>query len=231
MRFFLFFGYGIPKKILEDVNYNVYFRCAFNIIYKQIESLKDNILIFTGGKTDSFFPYKRTEAEEMKKLFQFLLKKIPSPLSEKNFKILLEKKALSTLENQIYCKDLILKNFGKSALTNSEIHIFCEFTRKKRILNSCQKIFGKKAKIKIHALDFDTSEQRYLNKKLLQNKEKAAIHYDEEFLKGRLNLKQYRAFFLKKFSKLKESDNKNETIKSIWLQSIKSFLKKKKGNA
>jgi len=69
---FLVFGYGIPKNILKDENYNFYLKIVFNRIYDITSKSKSKktLIICSGGKTDMFKPYKRTEADEMIRLLK-----------------------------------------------------------------------------------------------------------------------------------------------------------------
>jgi len=68
---FIVMGYGVPQDIMADGNYAVYLRNVFNHIYDEASRRKvEPIIIFSGGKTDLFKPYKRTEAGEMIKFFQ-----------------------------------------------------------------------------------------------------------------------------------------------------------------
>lgn len=76
---FLVFGYGVPKNILKDENYNFYLKIVFNKIYDLVVKNKiyKPITICCGGETDMFKPYKRTEADEMIKLFKTLIEERP----------------------------------------------------------------------------------------------------------------------------------------------------------
>ena len=74
---FLILGYGIPKNISKDGNYNFYLKIVFNRIFEITikKCLIEPLVILSGGKTDCFSPYARTEAEEMTKLFNKLKNK------------------------------------------------------------------------------------------------------------------------------------------------------------
>jgi len=74
---FLIFGYGIPKNILKNENYNFYLKMVFNRIYDIIVKTKVRkpLVICSGGKTDIFKPYNRTEAEEIIKFLKKLRNK------------------------------------------------------------------------------------------------------------------------------------------------------------
>ena len=101
---FLVFGYGIPKNILKDENYNFYLKTVFNKIYGVVtkDTYTKPLIIFCGGKTDIFKPYKRNEAEEMRKFFTAMINQRPFLKSiTKNWLFIVEKESLSTLENLI----------------------------------------------------------------------------------------------------------------------------------
>lgn len=74
---FLVFGYGIPKDILKDENYNFYLKMVFNQIYNLVieKNIDNPVIICSGGKTDMYKPYKRTESTEMTKLFKSIAKR------------------------------------------------------------------------------------------------------------------------------------------------------------
>jgi hypothetical protein len=72
---FIIFGYSpIPQDVMNDENYNIYLKVAFNYIYSIAARKKKNepIILFCGGNTDTIPPYQRTEAEELSKLFKSL---------------------------------------------------------------------------------------------------------------------------------------------------------------
>ncbi|MDD5172809.1 MAG: hypothetical protein PHG59_01550, partial [Patescibacteria group bacterium] len=129
---FLVFGYGIPKNILKDENYNFYLKMVFNKIYDFVVKNKivKPIIITCGGETDMLKPYKRTEAAEMIKLFSAFIKERPflNPIT-KNWLFIPENKSLSTLENLLNSNKIIQKQKIKKA----SFFIFCEQTCEKRI--------------------------------------------------------------------------------------------------
>src|SRR3989339_708577 len=124
---FLVFGYGIPKNILKDENYNFYLKMVFNQIYELVikNGINDPIIICSGGKTDIYKPYKRTEGAEMVKLIKSIAKRPFLKQVTKDWLFIPEKTSLSTLENFLNCK-AILKKRG---IQNTNLSIFCEKTR------------------------------------------------------------------------------------------------------
>jgi hypothetical protein len=221
---YLIFGYGIPKNILTDTNYQTYLNIVFNTIYA--DTIKNGTIpniILSGGKTDLQKPYNRTEAEEMLKFFKHHIQESNLQTVTKHWKFFPEKKALSTLENFLYGKDLI--QIKKLPMTS--IAIFCETTRKLRIQTLAKKLFSK-TKIQIHAIDFDTSPSRYLDPKLLQQKEQTEIKHSLWALKTKANLKKHHTLFQQKLTYLRQPENQKNpnTIKDWWEQIIKNTLAK-----
>ena len=106
----IIFGYGIPKNILKDENYNFYLKMIFNKIYdlSTKKSIDDNpIIICSGGKTDIYKPYHRSEAEEMIKFFKAFTKKPYLKEITKKWNFVAEKTSLSTLENFLNTKKIL----------------------------------------------------------------------------------------------------------------------------
>ncbi len=62
-KVYLVFGYGVPKNIIKDENYNFYLKMVFNQIYNlEVKYKSDSpLIICSGGKTDCFKPYKRND--------------------------------------------------------------------------------------------------------------------------------------------------------------------------
>lgn len=210
---FIINGYGIPKNILKDENYSLYLKMAFNAIYDISQSKRtDRIhIFFSGGKTDCFKPYKRTEAEEMKKYLSTYLASKPY-LKEfiSRTSLYMEKNALSTLENFLNTKELLHKSRIKG-----NIIIICEKTRELRIKNLVRRIFGKTSVLPI---DFDISANRYLDKKFLNKKEKKILAFDLWALKSGKNLKKHHDLFEKRIAYLRKAGSKNqvEAVKEWW---------------
>jgi hypothetical protein len=194
---FLVFGYGVPKDILKDENYNFYLKMVFNKIYDISikRNSKKSLIIFCGGKTDMFKPYRRTEADEMIRFFTNLIRKRPflSRLT-KNWLLIPEKTSLSTLENLINSKKII----EKKAIKNAHLAIFCEQTRKRRISVLAKKILGARHySVQVMPIDFDISANRYLLPDFIDRKEKAELKHSLSALKSPENLKNITKFLPK----------------------------------
>lgn len=220
---FLVFGYGVPKNILKDEAYNFYFKMIFNKIYDLV--IRDNInrpfIIFSGGKTDCFKPYKRNEADEMIKFFRTLSKRPFLRKVTKAWFLIPEKKSLSTLENFLNCKKIISKRKIKQA----NLYIFCEQTREKRIKILAKKIFNKNYHCLIIPIDFDTSPNRYLDPKFIAKKERAELRHTSWALQGPENLKKHHKVFRGKIDYFRKSDlSKNPgIIKKWWEKKLKEL--------
>jgi len=115
-RIFLVLGYGIPKNILVDENYNFYLKITFNTIFNIVQknNITEPIIICTGGKTDMYPPYKRSEGEEMVRFFKHLIQKSNIKKVTKNGN-LLQKKNL--------CRHWKILFFAKKLLMDIRIHI------------------------------------------------------------------------------------------------------------
>lgn len=219
---FLVFGYGIPKNIQRDENYNFYLKMVFNKIYDFVTSdkLTKSLIICCGGKTDMIKPYNRNEADEMIKFFAELIKQRPflNPIT-KNWLFIPENKSLSTLENLINSKKIIEKRKIKKA----NFFIFCEQTREKRIKVLAKKILSKNYNFLVVPIDFDVSANRYLSRESLAKKEKAELEHSLWALQSPENLKKHHEVFVEKIEYLRKAGPKAhvEAVKKWWEQKLK----------
>lgn len=218
---FLIFGYGIPKNILKDENYNFYLKMVFNKIYDFVTKDKPTkpLIICCGGETDMIKPYKRNEAEEMIKFFTELIKQRPflNPIT-KNWLFIPENKSLSTLENLINSK----KNIEKRKIKKANFFIFCELTREKRIKVIAKKILNKNYNFLVVPIDFDVSANRYLSQEFLAKKEKAELEHSLWALQSPENLKKHHEVFVEKIEYLRKAGPKVhvEAVKKWWEQKL-----------
>ncbi|MDD3006946.1 MAG: hypothetical protein PHX30_05220 [Candidatus Pacebacteria bacterium] len=106
---FLILGYGIPKDIFEDLEYRSYLAVAFNNIFEYARGHEEEKIhiIFCGGKTDMLAPYKRSEAGEMKKYFEYLEKRKFVKKQTRTWKTYCDMTSLSTLENLLNAQKII----------------------------------------------------------------------------------------------------------------------------
>lgn len=218
---FLVFGYGIPKDILKDENYNFYLRMVFNKIYSFVMENKIDkpIIITCGGETDMLKPYKRTEADEMIKLFSAFIKERPflDPIT-KSWLFIPENKSLSTLENLLNSNKIVQKRKIKKA----NFFIFCEQTRENRIKVLAKKILDKNYNFLTVPIDFDVSATRYLPQEFLDKKEKAELEHSLWALQSPKNLKKHHEVFVDKIEYLRKEGAKVqvETLKKWWEQKL-----------
>lgn len=221
---FLVFGYGIPKNILKDENYNFYLKMVFNKIYGFVAKNKTDkpIIITCGGETDMLKPYKRSEADEMIKLFSAFIKERPflKPMT-KNWLFIPENKSLSTLENLLNSNKIIQKRKIKKA----NFFIFCEQTREKRIKVLAKKILDKNYNFLVVPIDFDVSANRYLPMEYLAKKESAELKHSLWALQSPENLKKHHKVFEEKIEYLRKAGSKVhvEAVKEWWDQKLKEL--------
>jgi len=220
---FLVFGYGVPKNILKDENYNFYLKMVFNRIYDLSvkNKITNPIIIFSGGKTDHYKPYKRNEADEMVKLFRVLVKKPFVKKITKKWLLLPERKSLSTLENFLRCKNIILKRKIKMA----NVYIFCEQTREKRIKKLSKIIFNKNYNCSVNSVDFDVSLNRYLDPEFIIKKEQEELKHSLWALQSQKNLKKHHKLFEEKMDYFRKagSENHEKAVKEFWEIKLKKL--------
>lgn len=203
-------GYGIPKNILSDEHYNSYLKTVFNQIFEASQN-KEALIIFSGGNSDIFKPYHRTEAEEMRRLFMKLAQRSFVAQAVKRWQIVIEKKALSSLENVLNSKQIFLKK----KITFSDVTLFCEWSRQEKMKVFMKKIFGKNFVVK--AIDFDISQNRY-HTDLIRKKEAKDIEFSLWALKNPANLRRYKKLFAERILWLrKQKVNQPQAVKQ-WLE-------------
>ena len=221
---FLVFGYGVPKNILKDENYNFYLKMVFNKIYGFVvkNKIEKPIIIICGGETDMLKPYKRTEADEMIKLFSAFIKERPflKPMT-KNWLFIPENKSLSTLENLLNSNKIIQKRKVKKA----NFFIFCEQTRERRIKVLAKKILDKNYNFLVIPIDFDVSANRYLSPEFLYRKEKVELEHSLWALQSPEKLKKHHEVFAERIKYLRKTGPNAhvETVKKWWEQKLKEL--------
>jgi len=219
---FIIPGYGIPKDILKDESYRRYLSWVFNQVYQICLNKKEKkpVIIFCGGKTDIFKPYKRTEAEEMKKLFLTWAKRDFVRNQTKDWQYKLDKKSLSTVENLLEASKIIKRIKGRK-----QIYIFVEFTRQKKIKKFAQEILKKN--FKIIALDFDLSINRYRDPKLIRKREEIDIKLGLNSLKDKKFYQKYRKILEEKIKFLRRQGAKKhqDAVYEWWRKKLKELEK------
>ena len=214
---FLVLGYGVPKNS-KDKKYDFYLNSVFNKIYDFTvkNKISKPIIIFSGGNTDRYKPYKRNEADEMIKLFKVLKKRFFVKKITKDWILLPEKRSLSTLENFLNCKKIIINKKIKKA----NIRIFCEQTRKNRVNKLSKIIFSKNYKCCVISLDFNFSFNRYLDPDFIVKKEKTELKHCLWALQSKENLEKHHRIFEEKFAFLRKfrPDKHPDALKKYWEQ-------------
>lgn len=149
MKIFFIFGYGVPKDILADDNYNVYLRTVFNRIF-ELSGGREARLVFCGGATNCISPYEGTEAGEMRRFFERLVQETGVGAV---WELVEQDRAINGLENLLFGAELVDDE--------SEIVIFCEYLRGARIRELASMVFSGR-QVLVEGIDFDTSASRYI---------------------------------------------------------------------
>lgn len=220
---FFVFGYGIPKNILKDEHYNFYLKTVFNHIYSFVtkKNINTPIIICSGGKTDLYKPYQRTEGSEMTKFLKNIAQRPFLKKITKDWLFLSEKSSLSTLENFLHCQTIL----KKKNIQQANLYIFCEKTREYRIQSIAKHVLDKHDHFQIIPIDFDISENRYLDPQFIKEKEQSVLQHDLWALKTPENLKKYHKLFEKKFEFLRKSGPKVhiQTLREWWKKEMKEL--------
>jgi len=203
-------GYGIPEKPAEDGNYSRYLVFVFNYIfdYCRDKRIKPEIF-FSGGKTDLIKPYCRTETGEMRKIFTKLANRPSVKEKTREWQYREIKKSFSAVEGLLVLKQEIS---GKVDLT-----VFCELIRAERMRELAKKIFD--SNITIAAVDFDASPGRYLDRKIIIDKEKKKLKKELKMIDDPKLLKEYHQEKVNRIEKLKKMN-----VKEIEKYLIKEYL-------
>lgn len=217
-EFVLIHGYGVPKDIGKDEGYHAYLNTAFNAVYDVcVRERMQPVIIFSGGKTDLFKPYRRTEAGEMARYFKALAKRPFVADVTKTWKFELEVRALSSLENMLFTRDLLRKKYPR---VKAGTLIF-EATRAERIHAVAKKVLTHTDALTFLPVDFDVSQARY-DLDLIRDKEAYALKLDMWSLKSPKNLKLHHELFAEKLRLLREAGpaRQQEALRRWWQSSL-----------
>lgn len=190
---------------------------AYNKIYDITSENKiaNPIIVCAGGMTDCYKPYKRSEADEMVKFFKKFCKKPFLKKITKDWTFIAENKSLSTLENFLNSLEIVKKKNIKSA----NFYIFYEKTRENRVRALAKKIL-KSYKFEVFPIDFDVSQNRYLDPEFLKKKERVELRHSLWALKSPENLKKHHEMFLEKIEYFRrEQVDKNPNVIRKWWES------------
>jgi len=220
---FVILGYGIPKDILRDEPSRRYLGLVFNSVYKiSLEKGdKKSIIVFTGGNSDIFKPFKRTEATEIKKLFLAFANRPFVKNYTKNWCYKIEARSLSTLENIINVNEVVKKIKGPK-----RVYVFCEFTRAEKVKIFTRRII--KNNFQIIPIDFDLSLNRYLSPDFIHKKESVDIKLGIKALRNKKFYSKYKDIFKERIEFLRKAGTKHhrEAVKKWWeskLQELSSL--------
>lgn len=218
---FLILGYGIPKQPKTDLNLSLYLRSAFNTIWQSARGQTATI-IFSGGATDMQAPYRRREATVLHEQFAALTKRASVKKETQNWICREEPKALSSLDNLVFTAELL----KRKKVPVESLTIFCEYTRRVRILRVAKKIF-RSTKIVVIPLDFDQSENRYLDPAFLEKKESIALNIDLRALKNPKDYATHQSLHRERIKKFREGKHHVKDIQKWWKESWELFDKGK----
>jgi hypothetical protein len=192
MQTFIVNGYGVPEDIFRDENYRTYLLVAFNTMFS-LAAHAPALIIPSGGPTNTVPPFLGTEAEAIATYLRHLMQRPEVTNQTKDWRIIPEQRALSTLENLLFAKEIAEANGATGPIT-----IFCEHTRNHTITDLAQRIFG--ADANIHAIDFDRSKTRYIDPSITAEKEAASLEGARWVLEDPERLPQHHAFYEKKLA-------------------------------
>lgn len=211
---FCILGYGVPKNILQDATYGHYLSTAAKYIHKcEAKGNVQPVVILSGGRTDCFVPYKRTEAGEMKRYFN---KNKRTNFS--SWKCMEEKSSLSTLENFIHCAAIIKKH----RLPKQSLVVFCEKSRLRRVRILAHRVLKGCSEIRVVPVSFGKTTRS--EKKFIQKKESRELRHALDALKSKRRLMQHHEFFKKKFVFLRKAGPKNtDRAMREWWEYMRQF--------
>lgn len=196
MHIFLICGYGIPKDMIADENYRTYLNLVLNKVYS-IAANQPCILIPCGGPTEMEPPHERTEAAVIAGYLQTLIDRPELEQQTLDWKFVLEDQSLSSLENLLFAKRLML-----SEGLRGTIMVFCEATRRDRMVQVANVIFNQP--VQVEAIDFDTTKNRYRDSELIQQNEDDALKEAMWTLEKEERLVQHHELFVRKFMFFRE---------------------------
>jgi hypothetical protein len=217
-RVSIILGYGIPEDIFKDRNYEFYLKKCFNdIVTKKRDQKSQRIVIFSGGMTDCFPPYSRSEAREMLRYFEFL---IAESSSKDHWKLITEDTSLSTLQNLVNVRRIIQEN----NITSDHITIFCEITRQKRVQKLAETIFSN-SNVRVSPMNFYKSSHTDDSFHSVENKERCILEQDIKSLSNKNYFEQHIKFYKTKFDILRNTSpsEREDKLKQLWEEAENFF--------
>ena len=137
--------------------------------------------------------------------------------------LVLEPKAISTLENFLFSKAILQKR----KIRKANVFLFCEKSRERRIKILAKKILGKNYCIKVIPIDFDISSNRYAGREFLAKKEALELKHSAWVLQSPENLKKHHEAFAEKLTYLRtvKPEDQVKAIKKWWESKMKEAEK------
>lgn len=219
---YLILGYGVPKNIFQDQHYATYLNTGFNRIYD--DAVRKNVkpvIMFSGGKTDCFKPYHRSEAGEMAKLFRSLMRRASVKAATRSWKVLTEMRSLSTIENLLNAKSLA----AQKHIPPQRLHLFCEKIREGNTKKLARKVFIRPWKVEFCPVDFDVSLNRYSDPKFLKKKERRSLKLELWAFQSPKHLQQHHQLMQEKVDFLRKTkpEERAAALKTWWEKKFIEF--------
>lgn len=213
---FLVLGYGVPRDILRDANYRTYCTVVVNTILTRtrLEGNRQPRIIFCGGLTDFFPPYRRHEATEIRRLFRRVIGQTVVKRESRNWRLICEQRSLSTLENLLNAR----ASLRQRRVRGGRLMIFCEATRARRIAAIAPLVFKRAFRCEVTAIDFDTSPLRYLAQHELQVREARALADSRRALRSARALAHHHNHFVQKVAAARaaKGPERNTSLRQSW---------------
>lgn len=219
---FAIFGYGVPRDMRRDENYGRYLALVFNAVFDAVQKHRDArpVIVFSGGSTDCAPPFKRTEAEVMRRAFKKLMGRTSVANACRGWRLIVERQSISTLENLLHLRTTLQEH----RLRYGRITIFCEYTRRYRLRVLAPKIFSGHV-IRVVPIDFDQSANRYRPLNFLRHKERAELRHSLWALQSQLHLRKHHLLFQHKLDYLRKNRGRghDQAIYDWWAEQLKKF--------
>lgn len=195
-------GYGVPRRIERDENYRVYLGSVFNVIFRESSAFKLRPqIIFTGGPTDCFPPYRRTEARVMRDWFAQRLLQPSVRQQARRWRLRHESHSLSTVENLVFTRRMLMR-------PSRPLTIFCEWTRRQRVASLARRIFP--GPVRIIPIDFDQSDNRYENSRSIRRREQLHLLVSKLVLTDPAAWRSYHRLFVERLRTLRRGGGKQQ---------------------
>lgn len=231
MNVYVVLGYGVPKDIMTDGNYDRYLSAVFNRVWDEnwpCRNEKMPVVVFSGGPTDMEKPYVRTEAGEMAKRFKPFMKTLRSWYGE-GWAILLEEGPLSALDGLLAADQDIKSSFPDDL---PSVTVFCEWTRRDYITTLANHLFGTGSwwkQPRTCGIDFDQSANRYRDSRFLAKRNAAALQFDLWALGSPENLQAHHELHARRLAYLREQHEKGtlhaEAVHQWWAENVDNLMK------